>query len=61
MNLVANLKKKISRARARATEGIFENFQNGHIFLKFLIFLNIKKKKWLDFGPRCRTLSLEPT
>ena len=29
----------------RATGGIFENFQNGHIFLKFLFFLNIKKKK----------------
>jgi hypothetical protein len=24
---------------------IFEIFQNGHIFLKFLFFLNIKKKK----------------
>ena len=29
----------------RATGGIFEIFQNGHIFLKFLFFLNIKKKK----------------
>jgi hypothetical protein len=25
--------------------GIFEIFQNGHIFLKFLFFKNIKKKK----------------
>ena len=25
--------------------GIFEIIQNGHIFLKFLFFLNIKKKK----------------
>ena len=31
----------------RATGDIFENFQNGHIFLKFLFFLNIKKKKTL--------------
>ena len=30
-----------------ATEGIFEIFQNGYIFLKFLFFLNIKKKKAL--------------
>ena len=28
----------------RATGGIFEIFQNGHIFLKFCFF-NIKKKK----------------
>ena len=28
-----------------ATGGIFKIFQNGHIFLKFLFFLNIKKKK----------------
>ena len=28
-----------------ATGGIFEIFQNGHIFLKFLFFKNIKKKK----------------
>ena len=28
-----------------ATGGIFEIFQNGHIFLNFLFFLNIKKKK----------------
>jgi len=25
--------------------GIFEIFKNGHIFLKFLFFLNIKNKK----------------
>ena len=25
--------------------GIFEIFQNGHMFLKFLFFKNIKKKK----------------
>jgi len=29
----------------RATGGIFEIIQNGYIFLKFLFFLNIKKKK----------------
>jgi hypothetical protein len=28
-----------------AIGGIFEIFQNGHIFLKFLFFKNIKKKK----------------
>ena len=28
-----------------ATGGIFEIFQNRHIFLKFLFFKNIKKKK----------------
>ena len=28
-----------------ATGGSFEIFQNGHIFLKFWFFLNIKKKK----------------
>jgi len=28
-----------------ATGGIFEIFQNEHIFLKFLFFKNIKKKK----------------
>ena len=28
-----------------ATGGIFENFQNRYIFLKFLFFLNIKRKK----------------
>ena len=28
-----------------ATGGIFEIFQNGHIFLKFLFLKNIKKKK----------------
>jgi hypothetical protein len=30
-----------------ATGGIFEIFQNGHIFLKFLFLKNIKKKKTL--------------
>ena len=29
----------------RAPGGIFEIFENGHIFLKFYFFLNIKKKK----------------
>ena len=33
--------------------GIFEIFQNGHIFLKFLFLKNIKKKK-----PRARISSL---
>ena len=36
----------------RATGDIFENFQNGHIFLKFLFFLNIKKKKTRRLGPQ---------
>jgi len=31
-----------------ATGGIFEIFQNGHIFLKFLFLKNIKKKKPLN-------------
>ena len=34
---------------------IFEIFQNGHIFLKFLFFKNIKKKK-----PRQRVLGVGP-
>ena len=40
-------KKITSRACAphRATGGSFEIFQNGHIFLKFWFFLNIKKKR----------------
>jgi len=46
--LVANLKKKKHLgpvALWRATRDIFDIFQNGHIFLKFLFFKNIKKKK----------------
>ena len=38
MDLVANLKKKLHLgpvAPHRVTGGIFEIFQNGHIFLKF--------------------------
>ena len=37
-DLIANLKKKIHLGPVAlwgATEGIFEIFQNGHIFLKF--------------------------
>ena len=48
-DLVANLKKKITLRACRPMGGrpgdIFEIFQNGHIFLKFLFFKNIKKKK----------------
>ena len=48
-DLVANLKKKITLRACRPMGGrpggIFEIIQNGHIFLKFLFFLNIKKKK----------------
>ena len=48
-DLIANLKKKITLRACRPMGGrpggIFEIFQNGHIFLKFLFFLNIKKKK----------------
>ena len=47
-DLVANLKKKLHLGPVAlwgATGGIFEIFQNGHIFLKFLFFKNIKKKK----------------
>ena len=48
-DLVANLKKKNYTKGlspyGRTTGGIFEIIQNGHIFLKFLFFLNIKKKK----------------
>ena len=50
-DLVANLKKKITLRAYRpmgATGGYFEIFQNGYIFLKFLFFKNIKKKKALD-------------
>ena len=48
-DFVANLKKKITLRACRPMGGrpgdIFEIFQNGHIFLKFLFFKNIKKKK----------------
>ena len=48
-DLVANLKKKITLRACRPMGGrpgdIFEIFQNGNIFLKFLFFKNIKKKK----------------
>ena len=47
-DLFANLKKKnytLGLSPMGATGGIFEILQNGHIFLKFLFFLNIKKKK----------------
>ena len=48
-DLVANLKKKITlRAcgpMGGRPGGIFEIFQNRHIFLIFLFFKNIKKKK----------------
>ena len=48
-DLVANLKKKITLRVCRPMKGrqgdIFEIFQNGHIFLKFLFLKNIKKKK----------------
>ena len=47
-DLIANLKKKFTLKAYRpmgATGGIFEIFQNGHIFLKFLFLKNIKKKK----------------
>ena len=41
-DLVANLKKKnytkVLSSYGRATRGIFEIIQNGHIFLKFLFF-----------------------
>jgi len=49
-DLVAHLKKKIytkGMSPYGRPGGIFEIFQNGHIFLKFLFFLNIKKKKRL--------------
>ena len=36
---------KACRPMGGATGGIFEIFQNGHIFLKFLFLKNIKKKK----------------
>ena len=37
-----------------ATGGSFEIFQNGHIFLKFCFFLNIKKKKApYDWATNC--------
>ena len=55
-DLVANLKKKITLRACRPMGAglspyggrpgdIFEIFQNGHIFLKFLFLKNIKKKK----------------
>ena len=48
-DLIANLKKKITLKACRPMGGrpggIFEIFQNGHIFLKFLFLKNIKKKK----------------
>ena len=48
-DLVANLNKKITlkayRPMGGDRGGIFEIFQNDHIFLKFLFFKNIKKKK----------------
>ena len=37
-----------------ATGGIFEIFQNGHIFLNFLFLKNIKKKKASELGRRIR-------
>ena len=50
-DLVANLKKKFTLKACRPMGGrpggIFEIFQNGHIFLIFLFFKNIKKKKAL--------------
>ena len=57
--LVANLKKKITLSVCRpmgATGGIFEIFQNGHIFLKFLFLKKYKKEKtarlhWDRFRP----------
>ena len=60
-DLVANLKKKnytlgLSPYGGRPG-GIFEILQNGHIFLKFLFFLNIKKKKgpgWRPFARGCQ-------
>ena len=58
-DLVVNLKKKITLKPCRpmgATGGIFEIFQNGHIFLKFWFFLNIKKKK----APGCQSPSSGP-
>ena len=51
--LVANLKKKKHLgpvALWRATRDIFDIFQNGHIFLKFLFFKNIKKEKSTSFS-----------
>ena len=39
---------------------IFEIFQNGHIFLKFLFFLNIKKKKTLLRTARTAGLAQRP-
>jgi hypothetical protein len=36
--------------------GIFEIFQNGHIFLKFLFFKNIKKKKAQDSDMTARMM-----
>ena len=46
--------KKITLWACRPMGGrpgyIFEIFQNGHIFLKFYFFLNIKKKKPLEAG-----------
>ena len=48
-DFVANLKKKITIRACRPMGGrpgdIFEIFQNGYIFLKFLFFKNVKKKK----------------
>jgi len=49
-DLIANLNKKNLHLRPVALwggdrGGIFEIFQNGHIFLKFLFLKNIKKKK----------------
>ena len=47
MDLVANLKKKITSRACRphrATGGIFEIFQNRHIFLKFCFFKYKKEK-----------------
>ena len=52
-DLVANLKKKITLRACRPLEGrpggIFEIFQNGHIFLKFLFFKKYKKEKNAHF------------
>jgi hypothetical protein len=47
-DLFANSKKnyiKVLSPWGGRREAIFKIFQNGHIFLKFLFFLNIKKKK----------------
>jgi len=56
-DLIANLKKKKLHLRSVAlwaTGGIFEIFQNRHIFLKFLFFKNIKKKKRLGWEHAAR-------